>query len=222
MKLTTFVKIYSLYGTAMYPNDNNPVSLELPSRLCLSEAMAICAVFHLSGYRTFKWFYQELVLKNYRKFFPNLVSYNRFVELMPYTALPMVFFAHSRCGKCTGISFADSTTIDVCDSHRIQQHRVFKDIAQRGKSSTGWFYVFKLHISINDKGEILGFCLTPGIKMTGILRLWGTLQKNLFGKLFADKGYISQKLASQLLEKGIQLVTKQKKECQKERNPGVF
>ncbi len=70
--------------------------------------------------------------KNYRKFFPNLVSYNRFVELMPYTALPMVFFAHSRCGKCTGISFADSTTIDVCDSHRIQQHRVFKDIAQRG------------------------------------------------------------------------------------------
>ena len=69
-------------------NDNNPVSLELPSRLGLSEAMAICAVFHLSGYRTFKWFYQRLILKYYRKFFPNLVSYNRFVELMPYTALP--------------------------------------------------------------------------------------------------------------------------------------
>ena len=194
---------------------DKPVPLELPSRLTLSEAMTICAVFHLSGYRTFKWFYQELVLKNYRKFFPNIVSYNRFVELMPYTALPMVFFAHSRCGKCTGISFADSTTIDVCDSHRIQQHRVFKDIAQKGKSSTGWFYGFKLHISINDCGEILGFCLTPGNKDDRNPEVMEHLTKNIFGKLFADKGYISQKLASQLLEKGIQLVTKQKKNAKK-------
>ena len=141
-------------------NDDSLLSLELPSRLGLSEAMTICAVFHLSGYRTFKWFYEKLILKDYRKFFPNIVSYNRFVELMPYTALPMVFFAHSRGGKCTGTSFVDSTTIDVCDSHRIQQHKVFKNIAQRGKSSTGWFYGFKLHTSINDCGEILGFCLT--------------------------------------------------------------
>ena len=87
---------------------DKPVPLELPSRLTLSGAMTICAVFHLSGYRTFKWFYQELVLTNYKKFFPNIVSYNRFVELMPYTAFPMVFFAYSRSGKCTGTSFVDS------------------------------------------------------------------------------------------------------------------
>ncbi len=85
-----------------------------------------------------------------QKVFPNLVSYNRFVELMPYTALPMVFFAYSRRGECTGISFVDSTTIDVCDNHRIQQHKVFKGIVHRGKSSTGWFYGFKLYISINE------------------------------------------------------------------------
>jgi len=121
---------------------DNYISMELPSRLALSEVMTICVVFHLSGYRTFKWYYKNLVSKDFKKFFPHLVSYNRFVELIPYTALPMVFFAYSRCGKCTGISFADSITIDVCDSHRIQQHRVFKDIAQRGKSSTRmvlWF-----------------------------------------------------------------------------------
>ncbi len=192
-------------------NDNSPVSLELPSRLCLSEAMTICAVFHLSGYRTFKWFYQRLILKTYKKFFPNLVSYNRFVELMPYTALPMAFFACSRGGKCTGTSFVDSTTIDVCDNHRIKQHKVFKDIAQRGKSSTGWFYGFKLHISINDCGEILGFCLTLGNKDDRDPKVMEHLTKNIFGKLFADKGYISKKLAAQLQENGIQLVTKQKK-----------
>ncbi|EQA61964.1 transposase, IS4-like family protein [Leptospira alexanderi serovar Manhao 3 str. L 60] len=37
-----------------------------------------------------------------------------------------------------------------------------KDIAQRGKSSTGWFYGFKLHLIINDQGEILSFMITPG------------------------------------------------------------
>ena len=191
--------------------DGSPVSLELPSRLVLSEAMTICAEFHLSGYRTFKWFYQKLILKDYKKFFPNLVSYNRFVELMPYTALPMVFFAYSRGGECTGISFVDSTTIDVCDNHRIQQHKVFKDIAQGGKSSTGWFYGFKLHISINDRGEILGFCLTTGNKDDRNPKVMEHLTKNIFGKLFADKGYISKKLASKLLENGIKLITKQKK-----------
>ena len=122
--------------------DGKPVPLELPSCLTLSEAMTICAVFRLSGYRTFKWFYKKLVLTNYKKFFPNIVSYNRFVKLMPYTAFPIVFFAYPCGGKCTGTSFVDSTTIDICDSHRIQQHKVFKNIAQRGQSSTGWFYGF--------------------------------------------------------------------------------
>ena len=162
-EIDNFCKEFILYMEQQcIQSNNNPVSLGLPSCLSLSEVMAICVAFHLSGYRTFKWFYQKLILKDYRKFFPDLVSCSRFVELMPYTALPMTFFAYSRNGKCTGISFVDSTTIDVCDSHRIQQHKVFKDIARRGKSSTGWFYGFKLHLAINDRGEILDFCLTAG------------------------------------------------------------
>ena len=197
--------------------DGSPVSLELPGRLTLSEVMAICAVFHLSGYRTFKQYYKELVSKGFRKFFPNLTSYNRFVGLMPYTALPMALFAYSRNGKCTGISFVDSTTIDVCDNHRIQQHKVFKGIAQRGKSSTGWFYGFKLHLAINDRGEILDFCLTAGNTDDRDPHVMDSLTKNIFGKLFADKGYISQKLTGNLWEKGIQLVTKQKKNAKKKR-----
>ncbi|EKO59618.1 transposase DDE domain protein [Leptospira kirschneri str. H2] len=40
--------------------------------------------------------------------------------------------------------------------------KVFKDIAQRGKSSTGWFYGFKLHLIINDQGELLSFMKPPG------------------------------------------------------------
>ena len=140
---------------------------------------------------------------------------------MPYTAFLMVFFAYPHGGKCTGTSFVDSTTIDVCNSHRIQQHKVFKNIAQRGKSSTGWFYGFKLHISINDCGEILNFCFTCGNKDDRNPEVMGHLTKNIFGKLFADKGYISKKLASQLQKNGFQLVTKQKK-IQNQKPYGTF
>lgn len=148
-------------------------------------------------------------------FFPHMVSYHRFVELMPYTALPMTFFVCFRRGECIGISFVDATTLNVCDSHRIQQHKVFRGMAQRGKSSTEWFYGFKLHLSVNDRGEILAFCLTAGNTDDRSPKVMAHLTKKLFGKLFADKGYVSQKLFYALWEEGIQLVTKQKKNTKK-------
>lgn len=197
------------------PANGKKVSLKLNSSLSLSEIMTICIVFHLSGYRTFKSYYIQFISKWYKSFFPHLVSYNRFVELMPNAALPMTFFVYSRRGTCRGISFVDSTTLDVCDSHRIQQHKVFKEIAQRGKSSTGWFYGFKLHLTINDCGEILSFCLTAGNVDDRNPKVMEHLTKNMFGKLFADKGYISQKLFENLWNKGIQLITKQKRNTKK-------
>ena len=174
--------------------------------------MTICVGFHLSGYRNFKWYYTKFITKNYRKFFPKLVSYNRFVELMPHVAIPLTLFMQSKGkGNCTGISFMDSTTLDVCDSHRIPQHKVFQGIAQRGKSSTGWFYGFKLHLTINESGEILNFCLTPGNVDDRNPKVIEKITKNIYGKLFADKGYLSQKLMEELLEKDIELITKQRK-----------
>ena len=116
-----------------------------------------------------------------------------------------------RTGKCTGISFIDSTTLDVCDTRRIHSHKVFDGVAQRGKSSTGWFYGFKLHLVINDMGEILAFALTPGNVDDRNLALIDRLSKGLFGKLFADKGYLSAKLFEHLFAKGVSLITKLKK-----------
>lgn len=201
------------------PLDGSPTSMKPPSSLTLSEIMTICLVFHLSGYHTFKRYYTDLISEQYKDFFPHLVSYNRFVELMPYTALPMTFFLCSHRGECTGISFADSATLDVCDNHRIQQHKVFQGITQRGKSSTGWFYGFKLHLSINDHGEILAFCLTPGNTDDHNHEVMEHLTKEMSRKLFADKGYASQKLFHALWEEGIQLVTKQKRNIKKK---GLF
>ena len=195
--------------------NENEISLQPPSSLILSEIMTICVIFHLSGYRTFKWYYTRFITKQYKKFFPNIVSYNRFVELMPYAAFPLTLFVYSRKGSCSAINFIDSTTLDICDSHRIQQHKVFKGFAQRGKSSTGWFYGFKLHITINENGEIMAFCLTAGNTDDRDKKVIQHLTKDMFGKLFADKGYISQKLFQELWDKGIELITKQKRNTKK-------
>ena len=182
------------------------------TRMSLSEIMTILIMYHLSGYKTFKWYYTKYVMVHQRKDFPDLVSYNRFVEIMKFAFVPLILYTiKARFGKCSGISFIDSTPLKVCDNHRIHNHRVFSEYAKTGKSSMGWFYGFKLHLIINDKGEILSFCLTSGNVDDRNEAVMDSLTKEIFGKLFADRGYISQKLFEKLLEKDITLVTRAKK-----------
>lgn len=181
-----------------------------PRSLCLSEIMTILIGFHQSYYRNFKAYYQEVVQCHLQSDFPGLVSYGRFVEWMPSALLPLCAFVRSCFGSCSGISFIDSTSLKVCHNRRIKQHKVFENIAARGKTSVDWFFGFKLHLVVNDKGELLNFVLTPGNTddRTPVVKL---LQQ-IFGKVFADKGYVSQKLAKQLLNSvGVQLFTKLKR-----------
>jgi len=175
-------------------------------RLCLSEVMTILMLFHRSNYRTFKHFYQEYVCVSLRADFPNLVSYQRFIELVPGAFVPLCAYLQSRKGEVTGIAFVDSTSLKVCHNRRIHLHRVFKDLAQRGKTSLGWFYGFKLHLIINDQGELLAFKVTPG-NVDDRTPL-PDMTKGLYGKLFGDKGYLSQTLFERLYERGLHLVTK--------------
>ncbi|MDG2991115.1 IS982 family transposase [Candidatus Synechococcus calcipolaris G9] len=175
--------------------------------LCLSEIMTILIGFHQSSYRNFKAYYTEKVHAHWCSAFPGLVSYGRFVEWIPSTLLPLCAYLRSCFGHCTGISFLDATSLKVCHNRRIPQHKVFKNLAACGKTSVDWFFGFKLHLVINDKGELLNFTFTPG--NTDDRTPVPQLLKHLFGKVFADKGYVSQKLAKQLMEAtGIQLITK--------------
>ncbi len=176
------------------------------SRLCLSEVMTIIIWFHMSGYRTFKDYYTREVCVHLRWAFPNLVSYNRFVELMSDALFPLCCYLLTRKGDCSGISFVDSMPIAVCHNRRIHSHKVFRHVARRGKTSMGWFYGFKLHLVVNDKGELLAFRLTPG--NVDDREPVPEIVKGIFGKLFADKGYISQELFKLLFADGIQLITR--------------
>jgi hypothetical protein len=179
-----------------------------PSVMSKSEVITITILFHLSGYRCFKHFYVNYVQEHMKDDFPNIVSYNRFTELMQSTILPLTMFLKICClGKCTGISFVDSTPIRVCKNKRIKRNKVFKDIAQVGKSTMGYFYGFKLHIAINDKGEILSFAITQAnVDDREPLKNQSFL-KDIFGKLFGDKGYISKELTKILFVDGIHLIT---------------
>ncbi len=179
-----------------------------PSKMSLSEVITISVIFHLSGFRTFKHFYIFYVQKHMNAEFPKTVSYNRFTELMQQSVMAMILFLKtSALGDCTGISFIDSTPIRVCKNKRIKRNKVFKGIATTGRSSMGWFYGFKLHIIINDKGEILNFTISQAnTDDRDPLKNENFIQK-IFGKLFADKGYVGQELMKNLFVDGIQLFT---------------
>ena len=164
-------------------------------KLSMSEIITILIFYQLYGAEDFKHFYMNTLQRHYKNDFPDLVSYNRFVQLIP------------RMGSSSGISFIDSTALKVCHNKRIFHHKIFQGMAERGKTTMGWFFGFKLHLIINDKGELLSFHLTKGNISDRDKNVVLKLTKGLWGKLFGDKGYINQKLVEILLEKSIHLIT---------------
>ena len=177
-----------------------------PSQLALSEIMTIIVFFPSSHYRDFKHYYTEYVEGHLRPYFPTLVSYSRFVELMPRTLVPLCSYLHTRKGRCTGITFVDSTSLAVCHNRRISRHRVFAGYATRGKSSMGWFYGFKLHLMVNDEGELLAFRVTTAeVNDQGPVE---RMARRLWGQLFGDRGYISRALHQALWAQRLALITR--------------
>lgn len=172
--------------------------------LSISEMMTIIILFHQSNYRTFKHFYVHVSLY-YRSCFPKLISYSRFVHIMKGLFMPLFAFLLHYRGAITGIAFIDSTSIAVCHNKRIPRNKVFKGLAKRGKTTAGWFYGFKLHLIINDRGEILAFQLTQG--NVADVSMIEVLTRGIIGKLFGDKGYISAEIAKNLFQRGLQLFT---------------
>jgi hypothetical protein len=177
-----------------------------------SEVITIMIMFHQSHFRDIKAFYKNYIQQHCKKDFPHTVSYNRFVELQQKALMPMAVFLQLCClGKCTGISFIDSTPIRVCHIKREKSNKVFKGLATKGRSTVGWFFGFKLHIVINDMGEIIKFVITQAhIDDRDPLKNQ-RFHDNIFGKLFGDRGYISQNLFEQLFIDNIHLITRIRK-----------
>lgn len=156
-------------------------------RMSMSEMITRVILFHQSGYRCFKHFYAGYITLHLQAAFPALISYSRFIQLMPGILVPLCAYLQSLYGKPTGISYIDSATLAVCHNIRIPRHKVFAGIAERGKTSCGWFYGFKLHLITNEQGHLLNVKLTAG--NTDDREPVPRIVTGLFGKLFGDKGY---------------------------------
>ena len=188
-------------------------------KMSVSEIMTIIVAFHQSGYRSFKWYYLGHIKAHYSDYFPNLLSYPRFVAIMKSALVPLCAFVHSLTGEKTGIYFVDSTLLKACHIRREKQNKVFAGIAKKSRSTMGWFFGFKLHIVINDKGELMAFKITKG--NIDDREPVPALAKGLVGKLVGDKGYISNNLFLELWNDGLQLITKIKKNMENKLMPLV-
>ena len=195
-----FCKEFTLQQEKYMIKDMKTMHRNKPNRMSDAEIMIILILFHSGGFRCFKHYYKEYVCKHLKHLFPRQVSYNRFVELEKEVLLPMtIFIKKVLLGTCTGISFVDSTPLCVCRNQRILIHKTFEGLAERGRCSMGWFFGFKLHLIINDKGENF----TPGNVDDWEPLEQGKFLKNIKGKLCADKVYIGQALFENLFLNGI-------------------
>lgn len=186
------------------------------SKMSKSEVMTIMVIFHLKSYRNLKHFYLFHVCKHMDDFFPDLVSYNRFVELQKKVIQPLaVYLKLFGLGKCSGITFIDSTAVKVCHYKREKQHKVFKGIAEKSYGTLGWFYGFKLHLICNDKGQIIDFLITKANVDDRYPLKNENFHDKIFGKIYGDKGYLGKDLFDKLFVDGIHLVTKLRKNMKK-------
>ncbi len=180
-----------------------------PCCLAYSEIMTIMILFQMIGYRNFKYFYTGFLKTYWGHYFPNLPSYSRFIELMPRALMPLTIFITLNGGRRSGIYYIDSSCLPNCHIKRTKRHRTFKAVAKLGKTSVGWFFGLKLHLVINDIGELIAFKVTPGNHHD--LAAGVSLFEGLEGLAFGDKGYIGKAVFEKLLDSGLKLITRKRK-----------
>lgn len=182
-----------------------------------SEMMSIYIFYHHSGIRCFKWFYNFAVLGHLGSYFPLAYSYSHFIQRLPSIQLDLFAFLCLFClAAPSQANFIDSKKLSVCHNKRIYQHKTFKDIASRGKTSVGWFYGFKLHLIINQFAQIVRFKITTGRIADNNQNLLEQFLSDLKGSFYGDKGYLT-KLKEKFSEQGLMLITKTRSNMKKEK-----
>lgn len=173
-----------------------------------SEIVTIILMFQESPCRNFKYFYQSY-LQLYKQEFPKMPRYERFVSLMPRVLYLLMLLLYSLLSPGKGIGFMDATSLAVCHPKRISRNKVFKGISALGKTTKGWFFGLKLHVIVDEKGNLMRVKLTPG--NTDDRKVVDQMTEGFTGLLFADKGYICKDLFLRLYRRGLKLVTGIKK-----------
>lgn len=177
-----------------------------------SEMIVILIYYHYSGYKNFEYYYKQFVLTDLKTYFPKAPSYTHFLGLQSRVGIILFILMQILCKKAikTDIYYIDSKQVPVCDNLRIKSNKVFQDWAGHGKSSTGWFYGFKVHLVINNYGEIVSFALSSANKADNNHEILKHLLGHLEGICVGDKGYLTQ-LWEKFYENGLKIIHKVKK-----------
>jgi hypothetical protein len=157
----------------------------------------------------FEYYYLNFVQVHLTSYFPDLLSYERFVARIPRLLPGLFVLLKWLCAQSerTGFYIADSKPLAVCHNRRIHFNRVFDGVAARGKSSMGWFYGLKAHLVINQYGQLVNFVITPGNVADNNGSLLIELLEGLKGQCFGDRGYLTG-LFAEFYQAGLQIVTK--------------
>ena len=210
-KITEIYVGFDDYMKEKFPSADKSFSFTNQPKLSLSEMASIEIGYHQSVYKCFKYYYQEEILLNLKSYFPNAVSYERFVTLKnrlnPYLE---AFLRDTRLALPTDANFIDASKLEVCHIMRAPSNKVFKDTAKHGRTIMGYFFGFKFHIIINHFGQLVDVYISAGNVADNNKVLLRKITENFLGLLIGDKGYITS-LKNELLEKGINLVTKTRK-----------
>ena len=198
--------IFANYLINIMRNKYFPKSKKSHNRpgLTYSEMMTIVLFYHLSGMKCFQYYYQYFVCTHLKSHFPHVVSYSRFIQLIPYLCCFQLYRQESHR---KGVYYIDSKKLPVCHNLRIHSHKVFNTIARREKSSTGWFYGLKLFLVINHCGEVVRLFVTKGNMSDNNLEFILKSLSGLKGLVFGDRGFISSQLFEKLYCQGLKLVT---------------
>jgi len=194
-----------------YANDDFPRP-RFEGVMHVSEILTIIIFYQYSGYKCFQYYFEQQVQHELKIYFPRQVGYKRFLQLISKSVPHLYIFVkwQGMFAEATGIYFIDSKKLPVCHNRRIHNHQVFKDLAARGRTSTGWFFGLKLHLVINHLGQLMNFAFTPGNVSDSNPDVLRHVLFKLKGNCFGDKGYLS-KIFAELYEQGLKLVTKIRK-----------
>lgn len=169
--------------------------------------MTILIFYHFGTYPNFKEYYLNCIQGQLKSYFPQAVSYNRFVELMPRVFYElMLFMCIYSFGRCSCITFVDSTMIPVCHNLRRHFNKVFVGLSKKERGTMEWCHGFRLYFTCKDSRESITFCLTAANVDDRDDRVWSVFIKHLYGKVFIYRGYIKQELFELLFDRGIHLV----------------
>lgn len=102
----------------------------------------------------------RLIKRHYLSYFPKLPRYSAFIDLCQSVLTKMILVLKKLLKNEAPIRFMDSTMVPVCRIHRKDTYKVAKEIVGLGKNHQGYFYGFKLHGSVNEKGQLCAVALT--------------------------------------------------------------